>query len=105
MCRLAYYCSLTTGFIVFVDVTAQGKVVKPLPEYGPIFPGIPSTLAADITSVWMFFQLFGEPLHYPVIALDDFAHAVLYTGGDTSVITQVCVFMADSVGCDVVLVC
>lgn len=66
----------------------QGKVVKSIPPAVPLFHDVPPSLAADVTSLWMYYQLFGEPLRLSTFALDDFAHALLYPGGDSSLITQ-----------------
>lgn len=69
-------------------LSVQGKVIKPIPAPVPLFSDVAPSLAADVTSLWMYYQLFGEPLRLSSFSLDDFTHALLYPGGDSSLITQ-----------------
>jgi len=82
-------CASLGNVSICTRVCLQGKPVSVIPEPAPLFNGIPSGLAADITSVWMFFQLFGECVRMPAFGLDEFAQAVMYPGGDTGMVTQV----------------
>ena len=109
--RVGWVC--VASVVVFVPVCAcgesrcllvacvcfgpQGTPQPELPPLHPIFGGLSPSLAADLVAVWMFLQLFAEPLRLVSIGLDDFAQAVTYPGGDNVVVVQVCV-LAGRVG-------
>ena len=76
----------------------QGVTHAELPPLQAIFGGVSPSLAADIVAVWMFLQLFGEPLKLSSIGLDDFAAAITYTGGDNAVVVHVRAVMLRSSG-------